>query len=202
MSEQEERTSGAGGEALPRELVMARRAAAYASFVLAGWAVVSAAWILLDSYPAYLRAITRPWDMDFWMLLPPGVAAALGAAAVHSPFMRAVRAGRAPWAHAWAAAGVLAAHAAYAALVFGVALGREALLRDAPLLSARVLSQAEDYALVAGAMSLILGFLPNVLFAEAFAGFMLVRQPAVARPGAAHSSLSKGAGDASSIFAE
>lgn len=169
----------AGGEELPRKVAMARRATAYAFFVLAGWVVVSAAWILLESYPAYVRAITQPWEMAFWMLLLPGVAAGMGAAA-----------------------GVLAAHAAYAALVFAVALGHEALLRDASPLAPRVLAEAGDYALVAGVVSLILGFLPNVLVAEGFAGFMLGRHPASARPGAAHPSLAKGAGHASSVLAE
>jgi hypothetical protein len=188
---------------VPREAVAARRAAAYAFFVVAGWAVAGAACVLTLNWYDLRDALAHPLQEAFWLLVLPGPAAALGAAAVHRRFMRAVREGRDAHAHGWAAVGVLAAHAAYGVLVFVLELAGDALVRPyAPLHQslAAGLAQAGQGGLGAGLLSLVFGFLPNVLIAELFAGFML--RPHARRPAREHSFPVQGAGDASSAFAE
>jgi hypothetical protein len=187
----------------PREAVIARRLAAYAVFVVGGWAVAGAACGLVLGWGELLQAVSRPQGDGFWVLVLPGLAAALGAAAVHWPFMRAVREGRVAHAHGWAAAGVLAAHAAYVVLGFVAALGAERHVRDLLVQHqfGAALASAWEEAWIVGLVALIFGFLPNVLVAEVFAGVMVHRHRP-SRSGRDVHTLTEGAGDESAAFAE
>ncbi len=163
-------------QAAAREAAIARGAAAYAFFAASGLALAGAGWCVVMDWDGYMRALGDPLRENFWALVLPGVAAVMGAAAVHRPFMRAVRARRDPYAHAWAAAGVAAAHAAYAGMMFlAVAGGRLFFGHYGPLTETveETLVRAAEEALAVGFVSAVLGLLPNVLIATGFTGLVL-----------------------------
>lgn len=187
-----------GQAAVPLEDLLMRYAPAYAFFMVAAWAVV-ALWcfVMVGDVADALRNI-------FWVAAASGPAAALGAAAVHRPFMRAVRGGRAPRAHGWAALAVVVAHLAYAALVFIWLMVADPQVRNAWLAQRQysaALTQAGEVAGAIGAVSLIFGLLPNLLIAQGFAAFMLRARGRGVPASEVQSSL-EGARNESAAFAE
>ncbi len=140
---------------------MKKRIAAYLYFFAAGVSVACTGLMLMDDFNGLIDAVTHPgWDMTPLIVLP-GAAAAIAAWMVQAPFLRAVRARRRTGVYGWTVLGVIAAHAAYAVLVFWLVLVSE---------------NAKSAIGIAGAigfMSLILGFLPNLLFGVCFAEVVL-----------------------------
>lgn len=140
---------------------MRKRIAAYLYFFAAGIATACLGLMLMDGFNGLIDVVTRPrWDMTPFIVLP-GVAAVIAAWMVQAPFLRAVRARRRAGVYGWTVLGVISAHAAYAVFVFWLVMLSE---------------NAKSAIGIAGAigfMSLILGFLPNLLLGLCFAEVLL-----------------------------
>ncbi len=142
---------------------MKKSIAAYLYFFTAGISVACLGIGLLDGINGLIDVVRHPgWDMTPLLVLP-GAGAIIAALMVQAPFLRAVRARRRAGVYGWTVLGVIAAHATYAVLVFWLVVVSE---------NARA---AIGIAGAIGFMSLILGFLPNVLFGICFAEFLLAR---------------------------
>ncbi len=102
------------------------------------------------------------WKTLSFVILP-GVAAVIAAWMARAPFLHAVRTRRRAGVYGWTVLGVIAAHAVYAVLIAWETV-----------LSGEAASEALFGAGIVFEMSMILGFLPNLLvglcFAEAVLG--------------------------------
>jgi len=170
---------------------MEQRIAAYGLFLLVGLTVPAIAVLIIDGTTHGLAQIYgHPERPTLWMLTLPGLAAVLAAAAVTLPFMRAVASGSRLQLHAWALAGVLAAHLIYTIMVlaelyfgFHTIVGETFGLHGMDDWS----TPPRDLLNIAGSIgviSLMLGFLPNQIIASGFAEFQLWRKRETANSGA------------------
>lgn len=166
----------AEGAEIPLEQLL-RRAAAYGFLTVSAMAMAVVAVVLglLTGWKAIVDALRHPLSDTFWMLALAFPAAALGAAAVHRPFLRALQAGSVSAVHRWTLTGVLAAHAAYAGLNAVVIFASESYPTLHLFLTYR-LEEAGFDALLLCVISLFFGFLPNASIALAFAEFLLWRR--------------------------
>lgn len=187
-----------------RDQVLARRAAVYAGLVLAAWAALALLCVLALGWSAFVDIVSHPRKDVFWVVFLPGPAAALGAAAVHEPFMRAVLTGRAPYAHGWAVIGMLTMHVVYAALLAAMFVCFSLLGAHAHQADNGDLLDAGMMGLEMGADALLVCFLPNVLIAEIFAGVMVYvyRGQSASRPASEIQSILEGARNEPAAFAE
>lgn len=147
-------------------------AAAYGFLMLAGWAVAAMVLGAFVGWGDIAGALRHPLSDNFWMLALAGPAAVIGAAAVHRPFVQALRTDSVSAVHRWTLAGVLAAHAAYATMNAAQYLMWESS-SGYRLYFADPLGNAIISGLLMGATSLLLGLLPTALIALAFAEFLL-----------------------------
>ncbi len=136
---------------------MKKRIAAYLYFFIAGIATECLGFMLLDGSNRLIDVVTH-----LTPLIPlPGVAAVIAAWMVQAPFLRAARTRSRKGLYRWTALGVIAAHAAYAVLVFWLIV----FSGDAGM--------AMLGAIDIGFMALLFGFLPNLLFGLGFAEVVL-----------------------------
>ncbi len=138
---------------------MEKRIAAYAFIFIAGLSTEFLAFFLLGGANglAFHFSFTN-WD-NLLIDIMPGMAAVIAAAALHIPFMRAVRTGRRLPLYGWTLLGVVCAHAAYALLMLFYAYFFPRFpTHQSPELFA--LQAAYIY----GLFSLALGFIPNLLY--------------------------------------
>ncbi len=136
---------------------MGKRFAAYLYLFIAGNASAWLACALINRHNFSLLFTHFHWD-DLPLTVLPGAAAAIAGLVVQWPFLRAARAGRGAAMYGWTLLGVMAAHAAYTALVFAHAV-----------FSAHAYGlDALSSACVFGIVSVVLGFLPNLLLGMGF----------------------------------
>jgi len=144
---------------------MEKRIAAYAYFFIAGMtsACMGISWFLGISF---IDAIF--FHQGRVSLLPEtiiaGIAAVIGAWAVHKPFLREARIQRRGRMWQWVVLGVIASHVIYVVLIsFNEIYSSGTLYID----------RHADYALVIGFFSVVLGLVPNTLFGICFAETLL-----------------------------
>ncbi len=152
---------------------MSMRIAAYAYLFLAGLATESLAFVHLDEPVFSGQYWQANWGGTLFYLLP-GFAAMAAARLVQQPYLRSVRARQRKFVYDWIVIGLIAAHLAYGMIV----------LLFYGFLYVITGSSAGPSPLDAGwgivfffaIWSLILGFLPNLLFAIGLTEVALWRQ--------------------------
>lgn len=161
---------------------MEQRLAAYGLFLLVGLTVPAIAVLIIDGIRGLAQTYGHPERPMLLMLILPGLAAVLAAAAVTLPFMRAVENRNRLQLHAWALAGVLAAHLIYTIMILAeLYFGFHTMVGEIFGLHASKAWSVPRRELLnvagsAGVISLMLGFIPNQIVASGFAEFLLWRE--------------------------
>lgn len=145
---------------------MEKRVAAYGYFFFAGITSACLGIAAFGGARFIVELFRNPAAGLSPEILMAGVAAVIGAGAMHKPFLRAVQARRRPLAYGFVTLGVIAAHVAYALLFLLFEMAGDGMVPT--------LTQLEG-AMYVGAFAVMFGFLPNMAFGSCFAEFLLER---------------------------
>ncbi len=145
---------------------MGQRVAAYGYFFFAGITSACLGIAAVGGVRFIVELFRNPASGLSPEILLAGLAAVIGAGAVHKPFLRAVDARRRLRAYGFVTLGVIAAHVAYALLFLLFEMAGDGMVPTRTNL---------EVAMYVGAISVMFGFLPNMAFGSCFAEFLLER---------------------------